>query len=104
QTPRKEAMASAVLVNQQVDGEILDKEARLVLETLLVERVQDRVAGPIGGSASPVGHVALGILCRVPAKAALIDRAGFGAAERHAEMLELDHRRDRLAAHVFDRV
>jgi hypothetical protein len=41
---------------------------------------------------------------RVPAKTTLIDRARLGAAERHAEMLELDDRRDRLAAQVFDRV
>ena len=34
----------------------------------------------------------------------LLGDAGLGAAERHAEMLELDDRRDRLAAQVFDRV
>ena len=104
ETPGEQAAAGAVLVHQQVDGEILDEEARLVLEALLVERVQDRVAGAIRGGAGPIGHVALGIFGRVPAEAALIDRAGLGAAERHAEMLELDDRRDRLAAHVFDRV
>src|SRR5580692_4871763 len=96
--------AGAILVHQQVDCEILDKETRLVLEALLVERVQDRVAGAVRGGAGTIGHVALGIFGRVPAKAALIDRPGLGTAERHAEMLELDDRRDRLAAQVFDRV
>src|SRR5260370_16285994 len=62
------------------------------------------MARTIRSGAGPVSHVALGILCCVSAKAALIDRAGFGAAERHAEMLEFDNRRDRLTAHIFDRV
>jgi hypothetical protein len=33
-----------------------------------------------------------------------IDRPGLGAAERHAEMLKLDDRGNRLAAHEFDRI
>ena len=104
QTPGEQAMAGAVFIHQQVDREIFDKEARLVLQALLVERVQDRVAGAVGGRAGAIGHVALGIFGRVSTKAALIDRACLGAAERHAEMLELDDRGDRLAAHVFDGV
>jgi hypothetical protein len=82
ETPGEETAARAVIVHQQVDGEILDKEARLVLEALLVESVQDRVAGAVRGGAGTVGHIALGIFGRVPAKAALIDRARLGAAER----------------------
>ncbi len=104
ETPGEQAAARAVLVHQEVDGEILDKEARLMLEALLVERVQDRVAGAIRGGAGPISHVALGILRRVPAKAALVDLAGLGTAERHAEMFELDDRRDRLTAHILDRI
>src|SRR5260370_6342915 len=83
---------------------MLDKEARLVLQALLVKGVQYRVAGAVRGGAGAIGHVALGILCRVPAEAALVYGPGLGAAERHAEMLELDDRRDRLAAQILDRV
>src|SRR6516225_10870038 len=97
-------MAGTVLAHQQVDCEVLDEEARLVLQALLIKRVQDRMAGAIGGGTSAVGHVALGVFGRVPAKAALVDRPGLGSAEWHAEMLELDDRRNRLAAHIFDRV
>src|SRR5260370_10493458 len=104
EAPGEQAAARTVLVHQEVDGEILDKEARLVLEALLVERVQDCVAGAIRGGAGPISHVALGILRRVPAKAALVDLAVLGTAEGRAEMLELDDRGYRLAAHVFDRV
>ena len=104
EAPGEQAAADAVLVHQQVDGEILDEEARPVLEALLIERVQDGMAGAIRGGAGAIRHVALRILGRVPAEAALIDLAGFGAAERHAQMLELDDRSDRLAAHVRDRI
>src|SRR6516162_2875834 len=97
-------MAGTVLAHQQVDCEVLDEEARLVLQALLIKRVQDRMAGAIGGGTSAVGHVALGVFSRVPAKAALVDRPGLGSAEWHAEMLELDDRRNRLATHIFNRV
>ena len=104
ETPGEQAAAGAVLVHQQVDCEILDEEARLVLQALLVERVQDRVAGAVRRGAGTIGHVALGIFRRVAAEAPLVDLAGLGAAERHAEMLEFDDRVDRLAAHIGDRV
>src|SRR3546814_14611333 len=41
---------------------------------------------------------------RAATGAALVDLAFLGARERHALVLEFDDRRDRLAAHVFDRV
>ena len=75
-----------------------------MLQALLVERVQDGVAGAIRRGAGPIGHVALGILGRVPAEPPLVDLAGVGSAERHAQMLELDDRIDRLAAHICDRI
>ena len=104
QAPGEQAATGAVLVHQQVESEILDEESRLVLEALLIERVQDGVAGAIRRGAGPIGHVALGILGRVAAEPPLVDLAGVGAAERHAQMLELDDRVDRLAAHIRDRV
>ena len=104
ETPGEQAAADAILVHQQVESEILDEEARLVLQALLVERVQDRVAGAIRRGAGPIRHVALGIFRRVAAEPPLVDLAGIGTAERHAQMLELDDRMDRLAAHICDRV
>ena len=104
QAPGEQAAAAAILVHQQVNGEIFDEEARLVLQALLVERMQNRVAGAVGGGAGAISHVALCIFGRVPAKSALIDHAGLRSAERHARMLELDDRWDRLAAHVCDRI
>ncbi len=92
----------AIVVHQQINREIFDEEARLVLQALLVERVQDGMAGTIGRRAGTVGHVALGILRRMAAEPPLVDLAGLGAAERHAQMLEFDDGIDRLAAHIGD--
>ena len=97
------AAAGALLVHDQVEGEIFDEELGLMLERLLIERMQDGVAGAVGGGAGALrdafaemrGHAAEG---------ALVDLAGLGAAEGHAVMLELDHRGDGLAHHVFDGV
>src|ERR1700675_259516 len=75
-----------------------------MLEALLEERVQDRVASALRGGAGPVRHVALGIIRCVSAKLPLVDLAVLSTAERYAEMFEFDDGRDRLTAHIFDRV
>jgi hypothetical protein len=74
-----------------------------VAEALLVEGVQQRVAGAVGGGAGALGQP-FAPLDRVAAKRALVDMAVLGARERHAEMLELDDCRHCILAHVFDRV
>src|SRR5690606_16736418 len=38
------------------------------------------------------------------AKGALVNFPGGGAAKRYTVMLKLDNRRDRFAAHIFDRI
>ena len=43
-------MAGAVFIHQQVDREIFDKEARLVLQALLVELC--RIAWPVRSAAA----------------------------------------------------
>ena len=75
-----------------------------MLEALLVECVQYGMTGAVRSGAGPISHIPFCIFGRVPPKAALIDRSGLGTAERHAKMLKLDDRRNRLAAHVFYRI
>src|SRR6202035_2987559 len=64
----------------------------------------DGVAGAVGGGAGAGGRGAVAIFHHVAAERTLVDLARLGARERPPEMLELDDRRDRLPAHVFDRV
>ena len=64
------------------------------------------IAWPVRSAAAQarLRRGALAVFLHVAAERPLIDLPDLGARERHAEMLELDDRRDRLAAHVFDRV
>ena len=101
--PGDDASAGAFVVHDQVDGEVFDEEFRVVLQRLLIQRVQHGMAGPVGGGAGAL-HRAFAEVRHVAAKRTLINLAVVGARERHAEMLKLDRRRARFAAHVFDGV
>ncbi len=103
ETPRHHAAAGAVLVHDEVEREILDEELGIVLEALLIERVDDGMAGAVGRRRGALGH-RLAVLRGVAAEGTLIDASVLDARERHAPMLELDHCRNGAAAHVFDRV
>ena len=103
EVPGDDAAADAVVIHQEVEHEILDEELGGVAQRLLVERVQHGVAGAVGGGTGALCD-ALAEAGRHAAERPLIDLALGRAAERHAEMLELDDRRDRLAHHVFDGV
>ena len=100
---RQHAAAGAVGVHDQVQREVFDEEARIVRQRLLVQGVQDRVAGAVGGGAGALGG-ALAVVGGHAAERTLVDLAVLGARERHALMFELDDRRNRLAAHVLDGV
>ncbi len=103
EVPCHDAAALALVVHEKVEREILDEELGVVLEALLVERVDDGVAGAVGGGAGALRHGAA-FVHGVAAERTLIDAPVLDARERHAPMLELDDRGDRLAAHIFDRV
>ncbi len=102
QVPGNHAAALA-LIHQQVDGEIFDEELCVLLQRLLVERVQDRVAGPVSRRTGALGG-ALAELGGHAAECALVDLAFLGPAERHAIVLQLDDRGDGFLTHVLDRV
>ena len=67
----------------QVEHVELVEELDLVLDALLVERLQDHVAGAVGGEARAADG-GLAVVARVPAEAALVDPALGGAVERQA--------------------
>ncbi len=100
---REHATTDALLVEDEVDGEVFDEESGVMRQRLLVQRVQDRVAGAVGRRAGALRR-ALAVMRGHAAERALVDLAFLGARERHAVMFQLDDRGDRLAAHVLDRV
>ena len=77
------------------------KNSALLLHRLAVERVQDGVAGAVGGGAGALHGRAVAELGHVAAEGALVDAAVLGAAEGHAVMLELDDGLGRLARQVL---
>src|ERR1700743_267615 len=101
--PGQEATADAVIVHQQVEREVFDEEYRVVPQALLIERVQDGVAGAVSGSAGALCHL-LAAIDGLSAERSLVDLAFGGARERDAVMFELQYRGYGLTAHIFDRI
>jgi hypothetical protein len=84
-------------------GVELVEELDVVLDAVLVERLQDHVACAVGGVTRPADR-RLAVVTGVPAEPALVDAALGGAVERHPHLLEVEHRVDGFLAHDLDGV
>ena len=100
---RGDADALSVAVHHQVQCHPLDQELRAGSHVALVQRMQQRVPGPVGCSAG-ARHGLFAKIGRMTAERPLVDRPVRVAVERHAEMLQLVNDLGRLAAHELDRV
>lgn len=78
----------AVLVLHQVDRVPLVEERGAILQVGLVQGVQQRVAGTVGGGAGTGGLATLAEVLGLAAERTLVDAAGFGTGERQAHVLE----------------
>ena len=103
EVPSDNTAAGVIVVHDQIGGEILNKKLDLMLNRLLIERVQHCMAGAVGGGTCPLGN-ALAVIRRHAAEGALINLAVFGSAEGQTVVLELDDRGNRFAAHILDGV
>jgi hypothetical protein len=101
---QRDHAAALAILHDQVEREIFDVEVRVILQALLVERVEHGMAGAVRRGAGALHGRAFAHILHVAAERALVDRAIFVAAERHAGMFELVHRLRRFADHVLDRV
>jgi hypothetical protein len=90
--------------HDQIDREILDIELGVLLQRLLIERMQHRMPGAIGRGAGALRGRPLAEMRRHAAERPLIDAPGLGTRKRHTVVLELDDRSRRLAAKVLDGV
>jgi len=91
------------LGEHQVQHVELVEELHVVLDAVLVEGLQDHVAGAVGGVAG-AAHWRLAMVAGVAAKATLVDAALGGAVERHPHLLQVEHRVDGFPAHDLHRV
>ena len=100
---RGHAQHVTVGVTDKIERHPFDEELRLRAHVALVERMQHRVAGAIGGGASTL-HRLLAEVRRMAAERTLVDGAVRIAVEWHAEMLEFVDDLGRHAAHELDRI
>ena len=91
------------IFNDEVEYLEFIKEVDIVLDALLVERLQNHVAGAVGGVAC-TAHRGFTIVARVAAKGALGNLPFGCAVEGQAHVLQLDDHINRLAAHNFNGV
>ena len=84
--------------HQLVEHVELVEEADVPLHALLVQRLQDHVAGPVGRVAR-ASHGSLAVVAGMSAEPALVDLALRRAVERQPPVLELVDRRHRLLGH-----
>src|SRR5699024_10387613 len=89
-----------VVEQQQVEDVELVEELHVVLDALLVQRLQDHVPGPVRGVAG-AAHGGLPVVTGVPAEAALVDPPLRGAVERQAHLLQVEDGVDGLLGHHF---
>ena len=95
--------AARRLGQREVESVELVEELDVVLDAVLVQRLQDHVAGAVGGITG-AAHRRLAVVAGVPAEAALVDAALGGPVERHPHLLEVEHRVDGFPAHDLHRV
>ncbi len=95
---------SVARVHDEVEREVLDKEAGIVLERLAVQGVQNGVAGAVRGGSAAMGLAAFAEVEALAAEGALVDAAVLGAREGDAITLEFEDGLGGLAAHVVDGV
>ncbi len=87
-----------VVVHQQVQDVELVVELDVLLDAVLVERLQDHVPGAVGGVAGPADR-GVTVVAGVPAEPALVDLALGRAVERQAHLLQVEDRVDGLLGH-----
>src|SRR5690606_38299999 len=74
----------------------------VVLDVVLVQGVQQRVTGTVGGGTGTGSLTALTVVLGLTTEGALIDAALLGAGERQTHVLQLEHGLRTYGAPVFD--
>ena len=79
-----------IVFEDQIDHLVFVEELHVLLDALLIQRLQDHVAGAIGRLARS-HHRPFAEVARVAAKAPLLDLAVGRPIERQAHVLQFDH-------------
>mmetsp|Transcript_18006 Transcript_18006/g.26865 ORF Transcript_18006/g.26865 Transcript_18006/m.26865 type:complete len:362 (+) Transcript_18006:835-1920(+) len=98
------AVASAVLVHEQVHGKVLNEVGGVKGEGAAVQGVEHGMSCAIGRTGTAVGLAAFAILEGLASEGALVDFSVFRAAEGKAEFFQLQHCLWCFSAHVMNSV
>ncbi len=99
--PAQDPLTDAIIGHYEIKGEIFDIEFCVVLQRLAVKRVQDCMAGAVGGGASTLHRRAFAKLSGVAAKGTLVYFAFLCTRKRHAVVFQLINRLGRFAGQIF---
>src|SRR5216684_1083346 len=101
--PGQQAAAGTVVIRQEIERKVFDEELGVVLQALLVKRVEDGVSGAVGCCTSALRHL-LAVADGLAAEGTLIDLALLRSREGNAVMFELEYGGHSLTTHVLDRI
>ncbi|QTK80385.1 hypothetical protein AT6N2_C2837 [Agrobacterium tumefaciens] len=104
EVPGNDAGAAAIRRHDEVEREIFDEEFRIVAQRLAIKRVQNGVAGTVGGGTGALHRRTFAIILHVATERALVDLTFFVTREGHAVMLELIDRLRRFHGEILHRV
>ncbi len=99
----RHAQTIALGVTQQIEREIFVEELGAVLDVLLIQRMQQRMAGAVGGGAGAGSLLAAEVL-GLTTERALVDLAVVQPRKRQPHVFQFIHGRSGFAAHEFDRI
>ena len=103
EVPGHDAATDAFIIHQQVDREVLDEKIGVVLQALLIKRVQNGMTGAVGGGAGAL-YGRFAVILHMAAEGALIDAAILGARKRHAVMFQFINGLRAIGAHILNRI
>ena len=77
------------ILHDQVESKVFDEEVGVMTERLAIQRVEQGVAGAVGGSCTAVCLTTFAIIQRLATKSTLINFSVFCSGERYTVMFKL---------------
>ncbi len=94
----------AFLIFHQINSVVLVEERGTGFQVALIKRVQQRVTGTVGRSASTCSLTALAVVLGLATERTLVDAALLGTRERQTHVVQLENSGRAFLTHVFDSV
>ena len=93
----------AIFITDQIQRHPFDKEIGIGFDILLIQGMQQRMAGAVG-SGTGAWYRRFAVVLHMAAKRTLVNLAVIQPVKRHAVMLEFIYHFSRIAAHILNRI